>query len=95
MPRATFKQKTVSNSPLCHISVGKWMKVEGKPLGSPERKDRCARLAASVAFKVATMLNDWHDGKYKIAYDGKQSACGITSQNNCTDCHGTDIPAPI
>jgi len=94
-PKALFKQKTVSDSPLCHISVGKWMKAENKPLGSPERRDRCARLAASVAQKSALMLNDWAAGKYVPAYKGKQSACGITSQNNCTDCHGNNIPNPI
>ena len=33
--------KTISNSPLCHISVGKWMKAASKDLQSPERKDRC------------------------------------------------------
>ena len=94
-PRANFKQKTVSDSPLCHISVGKWMKAEQKSLGSPERRDRCARLSASVSYQIATMLNAWHDGKYKPSYTGKQSASGITTQNNCMDCHGTDIPSPI
>jgi hypothetical protein len=94
-PRASFKSKTVSDSPLCHISVGKWMSAEGKSLGSPERKDRCARLAASVAFQSVIMLNDWHDGKYTPAYKNKQSANGITSQNNCMACHDGDVPTPI
>ena len=44
--------QTVSNSPLCHVSVGKWMKKSGYALGSPERKDRCARVTASVAYKL-------------------------------------------
>jgi len=94
-PRAQFKNKTMSNSPLCHISVGKWMQAENKGLKSPERKDRCARLAASVAYQSAVMLNAWADGKYKPAYSGKQSDCGITSQNNCTECHGDNIPNTI
>jgi hypothetical protein len=94
-PRTRFKKKTVSNSPLCHVSVGTWMKAEGKSLKSAERKDRCARLTGSVAQQIAIMLNDWSDGKYKPAYTNKQSAIGITTQNNCTDCHGTDIPTPI
>ncbi|MCK4910040.1 MAG: C_GCAxxG_C_C family protein [Thermodesulfovibrionales bacterium] len=94
-PRARFKSKTVSGSPLCHISVGKWMKAEGKSLGSAERRDRCARLTASVSYKIATMLNDWADGKYKPSYTNKQSAVGITTQNNCTGCHGSDVPSPI
>jgi hypothetical protein len=94
-PKATFKHKTVSDSPICHISVGKWMKAEGKPLSSPERRDRCARLSASVAQKSAMMLNDWAAGKYKPAYTAKQSAGGINSQNNCMECHGTDVPSPV
>jgi hypothetical protein len=91
--KAQFKSKTVSNSPLCHISVGKWMKAEGVALASPQRKDRCARLAASVAGHTVKLLNDWHDGKYLATYSGHQTECGITSQNNCTECHGNDIPS--
>ena len=94
-PKATFKNKTVSESPLCHISVGKWMKAEGVKLGSPERRDRCARLAASVSYQAAVMLNAWADGTYVPSYTGKQSDCGITSQNNCTECHGSNIPASL
>ena len=94
-PRAQIKNKTVSDSPLCHISVGKWMAAEKKGLKSAERKDRCARLCASVAYQSAVMLNAWADGKYKPAYTGKQSDCGITAQNNCTECHGDDIPDTI
>jgi len=44
--------QTTSESPLCHVSVGKWMKASGYALASPERKDRCARVAASVAYKL-------------------------------------------
>lgn len=94
-PKAQFKSKTTSDSPLCHISVGKWMAAERKGLSSPERRDRCARLAASVAFQTAVLLNAWADGTYKPSYTGKQAACGITSQNNCTDCHGNNVPTPI
>jgi hypothetical protein len=88
-PKATFKNVNASNSPLCHISVGKWMKKEGVTFGSPERKDRCARLSASVAKKMAEMLNAWHAGTYTPAYTKNQVAeHGITAQNNCTECHG-------
>jgi hypothetical protein len=84
---------TVSNSPLCHLSVGKWMKAANKPLASPERKDRCARVAASTAYRVVELLNDWKDGKYKATGDfncGKVH--GITGQQNCTECHGDKVP---
>ena len=86
--------QTTSESPLCHVSVGKWMKKSGYALASPERKDRCARVAASVAYKLVQDLNAWKDGKYstKAAWSpGKDF--GITAQQNCTECHGTAVPA--
>jgi len=84
---------TVSDSPLCHISVGKWMKASGLPLKSPERKDRCARVAASSAYRLVEMLNAWHDGTYEPTNDFSCSKeNGITGQYNCTDCHGDNVP---
>ena len=95
-PRAkTAIIKTTSNSPLCHVSVGKWMKAAGYPIGSPERRDRCARLSASVAYKLVEDLNAWKDGKYKedTAWT-PVSDFGITAQQNCSECHGSNIPTP-
>ena len=87
--------KTTSSSPLCHVSVGKWMKASGFPLGSPERKDRCARVAASVAHKLVLDLNAWKDGKFKPASAWAPGRdVGITGQQNCGECHGTNIPSP-
>jgi hypothetical protein len=87
--------RTTSDSPLCHLSVGKWMKASGYPIGSPERRDRCARVSASVAYKLVEDLNAWKDGKYteKAAWSPVKNF-GITAQQNCTDCHGSNIPAP-
>lgn len=87
--------KTTSDSPLCHVSVGKWMKASGYPIGSPERKDRCARVAASVAYKLVEDLNAWKDGKYasKTLWTPVKDV-GITAQQNCTSCHGTNVPTP-
>ena len=86
--------KTVSNSPLCHVSVGKWMKASGKPLGSAERKDRCARVTGSIAYHLVTLLNDWKDGKYKTTGKIPAAAYGITAQHNCNECHSANIPTP-
>ncbi len=94
------KQKTAiiqtkSESPLCHVSVGKWMKASGYALSSPERKDRCARVAASVAYKLVQDLNSWKDGKYSPKSGwapGRE--LGSTAQQNCTECHGTNVPTP-
>jgi hypothetical protein len=95
-PRVNPEQipHTVSESPLCHVSVGKWMKAANKPLGSPERKDRCARVAASVAYHLVEMLNAWKDGKYEPTSDwAPVSEFGINAQQNCMGCHGSDIPS--
>ena len=84
---------TTSNSPLCHISVGKWMKATDKALKSPERKDRCARVAASTAYQLVELLNAWHDDDYEasgVVSCAKEN--GITGQFNCMECHGDDVP---
>jgi|SRR5208283_4947662 len=86
--------KTVSNSPLCHVSVGKWMQAAGKALSSPERKDRCARVTASVAYHVAELLNQWKDGQYETKGEIPGMLYGINAQLNCTECHGSNIPEP-
>jgi hypothetical protein len=84
---------TMSNSPLCHISVGKWMDASGFAISSPERKDRCARVAASIAYKLVEDLNAWKDGKYKEEVIWSPvSKVGITAQQNCGECHGSTIP---
>jgi hypothetical protein len=94
-PKADVKVKTTSNSPLCHISVGKWCQKAGKPLGSAERKDRCARITADVAMKTAMLLNDWKDGKFKSTLKHPSSLYGITAQHNCNECHPNKIPDVI
>ncbi|MDD3813514.1 MAG: C-GCAxxG-C-C family protein [Desulfocapsaceae bacterium] len=88
---------TISESPLCHVSVGKWMAVADKPIGSPERKDRCARVAASVAYHLVELLNQWKDGKYeKTSEWAPLSNFGINAQQNCLECHGGGLPqAPM
>lgn len=94
-PKAEVAVKTISASPLCHISVGKWMSAANKSLGSPERKDRCARITADVAMKTVMMLNDWKDGKFSSTLKHPSAIYGITSQHNCTECHGKDVPTPV
>jgi hypothetical protein len=92
--KAVIQKSTTSDTPVCHISVGKWMKAENKAFLTKEREERCARLSANVAMYAAGMLNDWADGKYKPKHKvlGNVLNNGITSQNNCTECHGSDIP---
>jgi hypothetical protein len=91
-PKAEIKSQNVSNSPLCHLSVGKWMKKEGVGFLSPQQMERCARMASDMAMKTAELLNLWADGKFEPATTAPSIANEIPSQNNCTECHGTDIP---
>lgn len=95
--KAEIHHMTMSGTPICHISIGKWMKAEGGVAFLDDaRAERCARVSANVAMEAARMLNDWAaNGKYVPKHMPLYNviANGITSQNNCTDCHGHDVPA--
>lgn len=94
--KASIKHKTIAGTPVCHISVGRWMRAEGVGFLTNERAERCARLSANIAMEAARMLNAWADGKYKPKHERLYNvvANGITSQNNCRDCHGQYVPTP-
>ncbi len=92
-PKAEIKNKSVSNSPLCHISVGRWMKKENVGFFTPQRKERCARLAADVAMKTVELLNEYKKGTYKPLYPVSQAKFHkLPAQNNCIDCHTKGTP---
>jgi hypothetical protein len=91
-PRAEIKSQSTSNTPLCHASVGKWMQKEGVGFLSREQMERCARLSGDVAMKTVELLNAWADGKFQATTKPPVMANEIPSQNNCTDCHGSNIP---
>ena len=96
---AEIKRTTKADTPMCHISVGRWMAEEGVAFLSSERAERCARVAATIAAKTAEMLNAWDaaGGTYTPVHKPLANvlANGITSQNNCTDCHGKEVPKPL
>lgn len=102
-PKADLKAKNTSHTPVCHISVGKWMKAEGIAEGkgpegvgflSAQQMERCGRLSSDVAMKTVEFMNAWADGKFKAVHTGPHMTNHIPSQNNCTDCHGQNIPKP-
>jgi len=93
-PRASIKNKNRSNSPLCHVSVNRWMAKEGVPFKSAQRKERCARLAADVAQNTVILLNRWSDGKFEMKHDSQIALYNTTTQHNCTECHGSEVPMP-
>jgi hypothetical protein len=85
--------KTTAGNPLCHVSVGKWMKAANRSFPSDERRHRCARLTASVAVRTAEILNAWKDGKYaKRDTWAAVASVGIPAQQDCMSCHGANIP---
>ena len=92
--KAEITDITVAGTPVCHISVGRWMRAAGDAFMSDERAERCARVAADIAMETARMLNAWKDGNYKPQHKPLYNvlANGITSQNNCMDCHGQKVP---
>lgn len=99
LPGGTYPS-SIANSPLCHVSTNKWMNAANldpnKPAGysivssTIERKDRCARLAATMAYKTVELLNAWKAGSYTAGAwggPGVGNPGGSPAQNNCTDCH--------
>ncbi len=81
--------KSVSHSPLCHVSVQRWCKVAsvyfGRPIlyNSKERSERCARLAATVAAKAVELLNAYHfEGFKPHKVKGAQK-----TKMDCRMCH--------
>jgi len=91
-PKAQIKSQNTSDSPLCHLSVGKWMKKEGVGFLSPQQMERCARLSADMSMKTIELLNLWADGKFKPMTKAPFMANQIPSQNDCTECHGSSVP---
>ena len=76
--------KSISNSVLCHASNTNWCNAAGFNVGSPERKERCRRLTADVAHKVATALNDIFTHAYMTnVYPDKNAT-------TCVTCHGSE-----
>jgi len=92
--KAEITDMTISGTPVCHISVGRWMRASGDGFLTDERAERCARVAADIAMETAKMLNAWKDGKFEARHKPLYNvvANGITSQNNCMDCHGQKVP---
>lgn len=92
--KAAIRNQSVSGTPLCHVSVGKWMKKEGVGFFTPERMDRCARLSADIAMQTARLLNALAEGKYVPSHKALANVkqFGITAQLNCNECHGSAVP---
>jgi len=79
--------QSVSESPLCHISVSRWCKASGLASGSPERGERCARLCGDTAAHAAELLNAAYAGTFAATYEPPKEI------RSCMACHhsGPDV----
>lgn len=75
--------RSKSESPLCHISIGRWVSKSGYDPFSPERADRCGRVSASVAEFVSNQLNEaLIKGQLEVRKEISKAA------DSCLECHG-------
>lgn len=92
LPRST------AGSNLCHVSLTRWCRSSGFASGSPERAERCSRLAGDVAAKAVEMLNQGALGLERPSektvcrschYMGPDYAMGqfTHGEMNCLTCH--------
>lgn len=78
---------TVSDSPLCHISISKFCEAAGITLkdSSPEglnyKQDRCSKICADTAALAAQLINGELDADSVYATPA--------SYDSCLTCHGT------
>lgn len=101
----TKVRQTVADSPLCHLSVGKWVEATHNTVNSDQKKDRCAKVAADTAAKAVEILNAWKSGTFTSIYQpGEEFASCLSCHNgptsqlddeqglaNCTECHDIDL----
>lgn len=85
---AEITAATKAGTPLCHISVGRWMKEANTKFFTAGRKERCARVSADIAMEAARQVNAFNAGKFKQVQGINAKTFGITAQENCSDCHG-------
>lgn len=70
-------------SPLCHTSVSKWAIEAGANIGTPEKIERCAKVAGEVAYTVTLALNDFFAGTWVApAWNPSDEIA------HCVSCHG-------
>ena len=81
---------TVSDSPLCHISIGKWCRAAGVGIkdtsadGMRYKDDRCSKICADTAAKAAELINEYLD------YNEIQPIYQMPSDTaECLRCHGS------
>ena len=92
---ADVKGHSVADSPLCHISVSKWVAAANVKLGDKNaagqglKEDRCGKVTGDTAAYTAFLLNQKLLGINPAAWAKPAAMAG------CYDCHDTYGPAGI
>ena len=82
----------VPDSPLCHVSVSKWLTAAHAKLGQKYnddgidkgvKEDRCAKVTGDTAAYTAQLLNNKLDGQSPAAW------VAPAHMKTCFDCHGS------
>ena len=93
---ADVKGRAVPDSPLCHVSVSKWLAAAGVqpgeigPDGKDYRSDRCAKVTADTAAYAAELYNAWKSSGTLPGSWVKPSAMA-----SCYDCHDPSGPVGV
>ncbi len=88
IPDKDVRAHTISQSPLCHISISKWCKAAGVSVtdtsltGTKYKDDRCGKICADAAAKTAELINEY-------AMNGSIAASftAPAEYKSCLDCH--------
>lgn len=85
--------KTVSNSPLCHISISRWLTAAGVGYTDKDghttslKQDRCGKMCADMAGWMAELINDHYGSGYSNTYSVP------INFDDCLSCHNTGVGA--
>jgi hypothetical protein len=90
--------RSAAGSNLCHVSLTRWCRSSGYASGSPERAERCSRLAGDVAARAVELLNQGALGLQKPSEKTVCRACHYMGPHyemgnfthgemNCLTCH--------
>lgn len=96
-PTSDLAQSRAASN-LCHVSLTRWCRASGFASGSPERAERCARVAGDVAAKAVDLLNGGALGLEVPAEKTVCRSCHYMGPNydagqfthgemNCLTCH--------
>lgn len=86
---AKILPKSQARSALCHVSISRWVDESGFDPFSPERADRCGRMAANITKFTIGLLNKALNNKFKAKNQISTFAAG------CLGCHSNANPTTM